>query len=84
VLLGYFPNTERYLSAAFRFLKHHGVLHYHNIYKRSELWTKPLNEVQRAAKHAGYKILSVAQRVVKSYAPGILHIVLDIEVEKLR
>lgn len=83
VIMGYFPNTQKFLPAAFRFLKKRGVIHYHNIYREKELWFKPLNELENAAKRARYKIVSIlGRRVVKSYAPHVFHVVIDCEFEK--
>jgi tRNA wybutosine-synthesizing protein 2 len=82
VLMGYFPGTQKFLPAAFKFLKSHGVIHYHNIYNEQAMRTKPIDELEAAAKKAGYKIVGFAQHVVKSYAPHVWHIVVDAEVKK--
>lgn len=82
VLMGYFPHTERFLPAAFKLLKPHAVIHYHNIYPEKDMRTKPVAELEQAAKRAGYKVVGVTHRIVKSYAPRVWHIVVDAEVMK--
>ncbi len=84
IIMGYLPHTEKYLPAAFRFLKEQGVIHYHNTYHEGELWLKPLEELDRAAKKSGYRITAVLGRnVVKSYAPRVSHVVIDAAFEIL-
>ncbi|MEM7813671.1 MAG: methyltransferase domain-containing protein [Candidatus Aenigmatarchaeota archaeon] len=81
VIMGYFPGTERYLSAAFRLLKPRGIIHYHNIYHDKQKRERPVAELEQAAERAGYKLVGVAQRIVKSYAPRVWHVAVDAEVE---
>ncbi|MBI4894969.1 MAG: class I SAM-dependent methyltransferase family protein [Candidatus Aenigmarchaeota archaeon] len=82
VLMGYFPGTEKFLPAAMKFLDKKGIIHYHNLYKRGDL-TTPISDIDKAAKKAGFKIISFKQRTVKSYNPTLDHIVLDVGLEKL-
>jgi len=82
VLMGYFPGTQKFLPAAFKLLKPHGVIHYHNIYNEQSMRTKPIDELEAAAKKAGYRLVGFAQHVVKSYAPHVWHVVIDAEVAK--
>jgi len=82
VLMGYFPDTQKFLPYAFRFLKDRGVIHYHNVYREDEMVERPVTELKDAAKKAGYKVVGVAQHIVKSYAPRTFHVVVDAEVEK--
>jgi tRNA wybutosine-synthesizing protein 2 len=85
IIMGYFPETQKFLPAAFGFLNDCGVLHYHNIYPEESLWHVPLEELGEYAEKAGYKVKSVLeQRVVKSYAPGVQHAVVDVSVERMK
>ncbi|MFQ5647774.1 MAG: class I SAM-dependent methyltransferase family protein, partial [Candidatus Aenigmatarchaeota archaeon] len=59
VLMGYLPGTEKFLPAAFRFLKPRGVIHFHNTYREEELWDKPLQTLGEEAEKAGYKLEKV-------------------------
>ena len=73
VLMGYFPHTEKFISYAKRFAKKGAIIHYHNIYKKDDLWKKPEKELR------GMKILS--ENIIKSYAPNVLHVCIDAKVK---
>lgn len=81
VLMGYLPKTYEFLPAAFGFLKPEGgILHYHDTFRKEELWDKPLEILRKAAGEAGYELKSVThEAVVKQYAPGVEHVVIDAE-----
>lgn len=81
ILMGYFPNTQKFLPAAMKLLGNKGVIHYHNLYKRNDM-TTPISDVEKASKKTDFKIVSFKQRTVKSYNPILDHVVLDIELEK--
>lgn len=70
VLMGYFPGTEAFLPKAMRLLRPEGgIVHYHDI-APAESWRAKLEGALRA--HARDVRVEEA-RVVKSYAPGIVH-----------
>ena len=79
VMMGYLPDTSEYLPAAFEALKPGGgVIHYHDNYRESELWEKPLDVLERAGFRAGYSLKKVTHKaVVKEYAPRVYHVVVD-------
>lgn len=82
VIMGYFPGTERFLPHALHMARNGCVVHYHNIYKLSEIWKKPLEEIALACGHykIGHEIL--AKKKVKSYSPKVFHTVVDFRVVK--
>ena len=83
IVMGYFPGTEKFLKYAFSLLKESGVIHYHNLYHETDLWKKPLKEVEDAARKSRYKIAGIMGRnIVKSYAPGMWHVCLDFGAER--
>lgn len=83
VLMGYLPGTSVFLNSAFRFLGKEGIIHFHNIYRAKQLWAKPLRELEKYANKNDYIVKSIAQkRKIKSYAPKIYHIVVDILVKE--
>jgi len=85
IILGYLPGTHEYLPYAFRFLKDRGVIHYHNTYQENELWIKPLKEIEDAARSKGFRIIAILGRnIVKSYAPRVFHVVIDVGFEKVK
>jgi len=84
VIMGYFPNTGKFLPYALDFLKEKGVIHYHNLYHEIDLWSKPLKEIEKALEKRRFRLTSImGQNFVKSYAPGIWHVCLDFSVERI-
>ena len=76
VIMGYFPGTKKFLPFAVNMVKRNGIIHYHNIYKESELWKKPISEIRKYM--PDFTILE--KRKVKSVAPRKWHVVLDVRV----
>lgn len=81
VLMGYLPKTYRYLPAAFEALKPQGgIIHYHDTFAENELWDRPLDILESQAFRAGYAFKAIKHKaVVKEYAPGVCHTVIDAE-----
>ncbi len=78
VIMGYLPGTEEYLGSAMKVLKPEGgTIHYHNTYHRSEIQKLPVRELKESASIHGYTLLRSSLRIVKEYAPGIYHVVMD-------
>ena len=78
VIMGYLKNTEDFLSSAFLFLKDQGIIHFHNTYKKEELWNLPIKILEERAKYFGFELEEIiSKRIVKSYAPRVFHVVLD-------
>lgn len=83
VLMGYLPGTDRFLDAAFWFLKPEGgVIHFHDIYKDSELWKKPTSILKKSGEKHGMDLKISDKHVVKQYSPKTQHIVIDAEFRK--
>ncbi len=77
-----FPGTEQFLPAAIFMLKQKGTIHFHNIYSKKDLWSKPLAEIKSVCEAMKCSFRVLEKKKVKSYAPNVFHIVMDIEVEK--
>ena len=82
IVMGYFPDTQRFLPAAFRMLKPGGIIHYHDLFKKSDLWEASERILREQSKNAGLQPVRMEKRVVKQYAPGIFHVVIDAEFRK--
>lgn len=89
VVLGYFPGCRDFLPTGLAALgPEGGIVHYHDTAKADtperELLTHMLDALQQVnlnEAHPGHLILEEHTfRVVKSYAPGVVHAVLDAEV----
>ncbi|MCD6371267.1 MAG: class I SAM-dependent methyltransferase family protein [Candidatus Aenigmarchaeota archaeon] len=82
VIMGYI-RTRGFLPYAFKFLKEDGgYLHYHDIFKKEEIFDLPMKIVKKEAKKNGYEVEFLTKRKVKSYAPKVYHVVLDVRVIK--
>jgi len=57
-----------------------GVLHYHCACSTDDFPGEPMQEVQQAARNAGRSAELSRHRMVKSYAPGVVHGVLDMAI----
>ncbi len=78
VIMGYLPNTSKYLDSAFVVLKEKGIIHYHDVFKEEDLWDKPTEILKKSAEKNGYILEEIIdKRIVKSYAPKVFHIVID-------
>lgn len=81
VLMGYTVETQEFLPTALAALKPSGgVVHYHEACP-ARLWReRPWARVREAAEREGRSAKLLGQRVVKDYAPGMVHAVVDAEV----
>ncbi len=80
VIMGYLHNTEKYLPKALRVLKNKGIIHYHENCPNVLLPRRPVEHVIRAAKEQGKSAQILSFRRIKSYAPGVTHVVLDVKI----
>lgn len=79
VIMGYVKTTHEFLPAAVRMLRHGGIIHYHETCPNSLLDNRPLERVKDAA---GGSVELLRSKAIKSYAPGVTHVVLDVRVFK--
>lgn len=82
IVMGYLPKTHEFLPAAFRFLKPNGIIHYHDSFRKSELWELSEKLLREYSGRSGFYPIRMEKRVVKQYAPGIFHVVIDAEFRK--
>lgn len=81
IVMGFLPGTSEFLPAAFEAMKPEGgVIHYHDTFKKEELWEKPIHILESAAFKNGYMLERITYKnKVKEYAPNVFHVVLDAE-----
>jgi tRNA wybutosine-synthesizing protein 2 len=80
VIMGYLQG-ESYLDVAMRAAKDDCVLHYHeNVPVEDE--DRPRRRVTKAAEDAGFRATVLAVRRIKSFAPRIRHVVLDVRLTR--
>jgi len=80
IIMGYVKTTHEYLPAAVRMLKSGGIIHYHETCPRELLPDRPRQRLVQGAQ--GCRVLVDRFKEVKSYAPGISHVVIDARVFK--
>ncbi|TKJ25638.1 MAG: SAM-dependent methyltransferase [Hadesarchaea archaeon B3_Hades] len=82
VVLGILHVTHRYLPLALEVLKPSGgVIHYHESAPSGLRFERPIKRILGVAAGRGVEILG--KRVVKRYAPGVDHVVIDARVGKI-
>ncbi|MFH1294577.1 MAG: class I SAM-dependent methyltransferase family protein [Candidatus Aenigmatarchaeota archaeon] len=79
VIMGYLPDTWKFLETALSFLKPHGgIIHYHDVFTDEELWDMPMDYLERHAFRYGFHLSGVSnKKIVKQYGPGKQHVVID-------
>lgn len=78
VLMGYIGNTHEYLDVAINALRASGVIHYHEAVPEKLMFTRPVRRIQSAALDREVEIIN--QRIIKKYAPGVYHVVIDAKI----
>jgi tRNA wybutosine-synthesizing protein 2 len=83
VILGYLEEPEVFLPTALNCLRNRGgILHYHTTAPVEHISIQPFEKVETAAKHVHRSVTLLKVTDVKSYAPGIHHVVLDVRISK--
>ncbi|NLK25362.1 MAG: class I SAM-dependent methyltransferase family protein [Euryarchaeota archaeon] len=78
VMMGYVRTTHQFLEKAFSLVKPGGILHYQDTFP---LAVYPQEAFKRLERASGGRRLEIAfSREVKSYSPGVSHMVLDVHV----
>ncbi|MCD6147339.1 MAG: class I SAM-dependent methyltransferase family protein [Thermoplasmata archaeon] len=80
VIMGYFK-SKNFLPYAMEVLRGgKGIIHYHTTCPKSSFPEEPFSDVKKAALDYGKSVEMVFHKKVKSYAPGIIHGVIDVKV----
>lgn len=80
VIMGYVRTTHEFLDAAVRLMKSGGIVHYHETCPNELLPERPVQHLNEGAK--GYKVEILRMKEIKSYAPGVSHVVVDARIIK--
>lgn len=75
VIMGYVKTTHEFLRTAFRLLRSGGVIHYHETCPNDLLPERPVQRLRDAARGGRVEVLRFKE--VKSYSPGVSHVVVD-------
>ena len=82
ILMGYVVKTHKFIPKALEIAKDGAIIHYHNTIPEKLMPKEPFETFQRTAKEHGYEAELLESRIIKRYAPGVWHVVLDIRVFK--
>ncbi len=77
VVMGYVGTTHEFLPKAMRILRGKGIIHYHETCPERLMLERPAERVRGAARDAGKEAEILGMRKIKSYAPGVWHVVVD-------
>lgn len=81
IIIGYIYETEKFLPAALKIAKNGCIAHFHRTVATNKI--EPLKQmIVKIAKKNNCKIKFLLCKKVKSYAPNILHVVLDLKITK--
>ena len=82
VLMGYVVTTHEFIPKALSIAKDEAVIHYHNTVPERLMPKEPFETFRRIAKEHGYEAEKLNELIIKRYAPGVWHVVVDIRVFK--
>ncbi|WP_297501620.1 class I SAM-dependent methyltransferase family protein [Thermococcus sp.] len=82
VLMGYVVTTHEFIPKALEIAKDEAVIHYHNTVPERLMPEEPFATFKRIARDYGYEVEKLNELVIKRYAPGVWHVVVDVRVYK--
>jgi tRNA wybutosine-synthesizing protein 2 len=81
IIMGYLDDTHKYLKKAAKLLKPEGgIIHYHEKCPNELLNKRPIENIREEIKGSEWEVNILNQKNIKSYAPGVSHVVLDVRV----
>lgn len=80
VFMGYVKTTHEYLDTAFRLIRDGGTIYYHETCPCELLPDRPMDRLRAALPDGRLEVLAL--REVKSYSPGVSHVVVEAKVFK--
>ena len=81
VIMGYIQDTYIFLPIALHVLKERGgVIHYHEACPDKLIPGRLIKYIKRAVEAESKEMVVLDQRKVKSYAPGVSHVVVDVRI----
>jgi tRNA wybutosine-synthesizing protein 2 len=80
IIMGYVKTTHEFLPTAVRLIKNGGTIHYHETCPNELLPERPVQRLREAVLGGSVQVLR--SKEIKSYAPGVSHVVVDARVLK--
>ncbi len=75
IIMGYVKTTHEFLPTAVRLIKNGGTIHYHETCPNGLLPDRPIRRLMEAVPGGSVEVLR--SKEIKSYAPGVSHVVVD-------
>lgn len=82
ILMGYVVTTHEFIPKALSIAKDEAIIHYHNTVPERLRPEEPFNTFKKVAREYGYEAEKLKELVIKRYAPGVWHVVVDVRVFK--
>jgi len=82
VIMGVFPAPKDFIKEALTLAKDEGTIYHYEGIAEKEKYLDLFNEFKEIVDKSEFKCELLAKRFVKSYGPGLYHVVLDINVYK--
>ncbi len=82
ILMGYVVTTHEFIPKALSIAKDEAMIHYHNTVPEKLRPEEPFATFRRVAREHGYEAEKLNELVIKRYAPGVWHVVVDVRVYK--
>lgn len=82
ILMGYVIRTHEFIPKALEIARDEAVIHYHNTVPERLMPEEPFRTFRNIAREHGYEAEKMKELVIKRYAPGVWHVVIDIRVFK--
>jgi len=80
VIMGYVKTTHEFLPTAVRLVKDGGIIHYHETCPNELIPERSLKRLEDSVGGGGVTVLRIKE--IKSYAPGVTHLVVDARIRK--
>ncbi|WP_010478252.1 tRNA(Phe) (4-demethylwyosine(37)-C(7)) aminocarboxypropyltransferase Taw2 [Thermococcus zilligii] len=80
ILMGYVSTTHEFIPKALSIARDGAIIHYHNTVPERLMPEEPFATFLRIAKEHGYEAEKLNELVIKRYAPGVWHVVVDVRV----
>lgn len=80
ILMGYVISTHKFIPKALEMAKDKAIIHYHNTVPERLMPEEPFKTFRKIAREHGYEAEKLNELVIKRYAPGVWHVVIDVRV----
>ncbi|NJE01414.1 class I SAM-dependent methyltransferase family protein [Thermococcus sp. JdF3] len=82
ILMGYVVKTHEFIPKALSIARDEAIIHYHNTVPERLMPEEPFGTFRKTAREHGYEAEKLNELIIKRYAPGVWHVVVDVRVFK--